>query len=175
MLKFSVKYYFKCVALSLLFYVFGGFILSFFLTEEESVFSLVVPVILCIIGVFLRILVLKHQLQKECIADFETADYFKMSIPAVCLLIFIALFLLCDICVHHMGEWLQQSAFDSIKFYLFVLFPGALTVDGVLYNISYWSNTVYYALLIANILIYIVPTLLYIKMKSSRDHREDFT
>lgn len=162
MVKFSVKYYLKTVAVSLLFYICGGFILSFFVTEEESVLSIAVPLIITIIGVLIRILILKRQINKSDVVCFETADYFTISLPAVCLLALTAIILVCEIYIDKTGNLMYQSTFDSVKSMIYVFFPGALTVDGIIYNLSRWNNTVYYILLVMNTAVYIFPTLIYI-------------
>ena len=169
MLKFSIKYYMKCIALSIIGYVCGGFFLSFVVTETESIFSFITPAIISIIGVVIRIIILKRQLKKANIPAFEPADYFKMSMPALCLFILTAIILLCDIWVNSVGKLMYQSVFDNIKIYILLLFPGALNVDGIIYNLSYWNNMVYYVLLIVNILIYILPTLVYMTIRTKRD------
>lgn len=65
MLKFSLKYYLKCVALSIAAYICGGFVLAFVLTEGESVFSYILPFIIAIIGFSVRILLLNHQIKQK--------------------------------------------------------------------------------------------------------------
>ena len=161
MLKKSIIYYVKCIIMSIIGYICGGFILSFLLTEVESAFSLFMPIIISIIGIIIRIIILNQQFKKEGNFDFNLTSYFKMSIPAFCLLILTAIILLCDVYINNAGDLMYRSIFDNIKMCIWVLFPGALSVDGIIYNLSYWSNTVYYVLLIANILIYILPVWIY--------------
>lgn len=162
MLIFSGKYYLKCIGLSLLFYICGGFILAFFSTEEESILSVLIPLITTVSGVFIRIIILKRQLNKENVSGFESKDYFAISLPAVCLLILEAIIFVCDVSINKTGNIMWQSVFDSLQICAFALYPGGLTADGIIYNLSYWNSTAYYILLTANIVIYLLPALLYI-------------
>lgn len=173
MIKFSVKYYLKSLAISLIFYICGGFVLSFFLTEEEGVLSILVPILIMIAGVFIRIVVLKHQMNKYSISDFDMIDYFKISLPAICLLALTIIILICEVCMKNIGNFMYQSVFDNVKSVIFVLFPGGLTVDGIIYNLSHWNNSVYYSLLIINIVIYIFPTFIYMRIRENIGN--DFT
>lgn len=173
MVKFSIKYYLKCIALSFAFYLCGGFVLSFFITEEDSFLSIAVPIIMTSISIFIRIIILKNQINKSHISYFEITDYFKMSLPAIFLLALTAVLLICDTFISNINNLMYKSLFDNVKSIIFVLFPGGLTVDGIIYNLSYWNDVVYYSLLVINTVIYILPTLMYMHKKNNAGKRRD--
>ena len=152
MLKFSLKYYLKCIALSIAGYACGGFFIAFIATEGESFLTYTVPIIITIVGVALRILFLNQQIEKEKIISFKSSDYFKMSLPALFLTVLTVILFICDNCLNS-----ADAIPHNVKMYILALYPESFTVNGIIYVLSYWSNTVYYVLLVANILIYLLP------------------
>ena len=168
MLRNAFKYYIKCIAVSVIGYIFGGFILSFLLTEVESVLTLFLPGIIAVIGIVIRIIVLNEHIKKSADFDFGLTSCLKMSIPALCLLILAVVILLCDAFINEIGNIMCISFFDNIKMIIWVLFPGALTVDGIIWNLSQWNDIVYYALLVLNILVYIAPIWIYMIWKNKK-------
>lgn len=177
MLKFSLKYYLKCIALSIAAYICGGFILAFILTEGESVLSYILPLILTIVGIAIRIMFLNHQIKTENILNFKFSDYFKMSIPALFLLAFTGLVYLCNNYVNTIDNLLYQSIFDKMEMFVLALYPESLTVNGIIYVLSYWSDTVYYLLLIGNIVVYLLTIWIYISIRQlcKKNHKASDT
>lgn len=169
MLKFSVKYYLKCILVSLIFFICGGYIIGLFATHDISNFSLIAPVAITVIGFFIRMLILKRQLNKENISDFEAADYFKMCLPGLCLLVVTAIVFLCDIFINKIGNSMAQLVIEGVKFAILVLFPGGLTLDLIICTLIDSIDTAYYIMLIINILFYTFPALIYMRIKSSKD------
>lgn len=173
MLKKSIIYYVECIAISFVGYVCGGGILSFLLTEIESVFSLVIPIIISIIEFIIRIKILNKQLKEE--SNFNLKSYFDMSIPALLLLILTVIILLCDVYLNNTESLIYISIFDNVKMCIWVLFPGALFVDGIIYNLSHWNDMIYYVLLIANIFIYILPVWIYMTLATVNKKTQEKT
>lgn len=88
-----------------------------------------------------------------------------MSIPDLLLFVFTGLVYLCNNFVSGIDNLLYQSIFDKLEMFILALYPGSLTVNGIIYVLSYWSDTVYYLLLIGNIVVYLLTIWIYVPIR----------
>ncbi len=83
MIKFSLKYYLRCILVSIVGYVFGGAFLAWVASEAFTALSIIIPVVVFAVGSLTRVLILKLQCDKKSIYSFSRSDYLKMYIPVI--------------------------------------------------------------------------------------------